>query len=98
MGEFDLDLRAAEEEMAADLDTGRGDVVLAVLDGTTDPEVWVDAVEEGQSLVLAVDGYLNELAAPFAREIRERGGTLMHFRNMLVVTPEGVDIDTSRLG
>ena len=97
MSEFDLDLRAAEEEMATGQSVGAGDVELAILDGTTRPEEWVEAVAEGRVLVLSVEGDLNELAAPFAREIRERGGTLMHFRDMLIVTPDGVDIDTSRL-
>jgi hypothetical protein len=72
--------------------------VLAVLDGSTDPEEWIGAVEAGRILVLAVDGDLNRLAAGFARQVRDMGGTLMHFRDFLVVTPAGVDVDTDRLG
>jgi hypothetical protein len=96
VSDFDLDLRAAEEQLDDDAD-GSGDVTLAVLDGSTDPEEWVALVEAGRTLLLAVDGDLNALAAPFAREVTEMGGTLTHFRDKLVVTPPGVDVDTSRL-
>ncbi len=96
MSDFDLDLRGAEERLEGDeLDR---EVVLAVLDGSTDPEEWIGAVEAGRILVLAVDGDLNRLAAGFARQVRDMGGTLMHFRDFLVVTPAGVDVDTDRLG
>jgi hypothetical protein len=57
----------------------------------------VAAVERGQVLVLNVEGDLNELAAGFARDVKELGGELMHFRGFLVVSPPGVDIDSSRL-
>ena len=94
--DFDLDLRAAEEQLD-DESEGSGDVTLAALDGSTDPEEWVELIAEGKTLLLAVDGDLNALAAPFAREVSEMGGTLTHFRDKLVVTPPGVDVDTSRL-
>lgn len=94
MSDFGLDLTRAEEEL--DDDTA-GEVVLGVLDGSTDAAEWIDAVRSGDVLVLSVEGDLNRLAAGFAREIRERGGSLTHFRGFLVVTPEGVDIDTDRL-
>ena len=94
MSDFDLDLRHAEEQLEDDADGG---VVLAVLDGSTDPGEWVRAVRRGNVLVLAVEGDLNELAAGFAREVKDDGGSLMHFREFLVVAPEGVDIDADRL-
>lgn len=94
MSDFGLDLARAEEELD---DETQGDVVLAVLDGETDPAEWIDAVRGGDVLVLAVEGDLNRLAADFAREIRAEGGSLMHFRGFLVVTPEGVEIDSGRL-
>lgn len=94
MSDFDLDLRHAEEELEEDVD---GDVILAVLDGSTEPEEWIRAVDAGNVLVLSVEGDLNALAAGFAREIKDAGGSLMHFREFLVVTPEGVDINTDRL-
>ncbi|NHX37714.1 MULTISPECIES: DUF5779 family protein [Halolamina] len=94
MSDFGLDLTRAEEELD---DDAAGEVVLGVLDGSTDAAEWIDAVRSGDVLVLAVEGDLNRLAAGFAREIRERGGSLTHFRGFLVVTPEGVDIDTDRL-
>jgi hypothetical protein len=96
MGEFDLDLQTAEGELDGE-PTGSGRVVLGVLDGTTPPEEWVETVAGGQVLVLDVEGELNELAAPFAREVRDLGGELMHFRGSLVVSPPGVGIDTDRL-
>jgi SepF-like predicted cell division protein (DUF552 family) len=95
MADFDLDLRTAEEQL--DTDEGDVDVVLGVLDGSTDAAEWVEAVLRGNVLVLAVEGDLNRLAAGFARQVKEHGGSLMHFRKFLVVTPEGVEIDNSRL-
>ena len=94
MTDWDLDLRHAEDQLD---DAGAGDVVLGVLDGSSEPEEWIRNVEYGNVLVLNVDGDLNELAAGFAREVRDMGGELMHFRGFLVVTPPGVDIDTDRL-
>jgi len=94
MSEFDLDLRNAESELD---DVGEGDVILGVLDGTTDGAEWARAVDAGNVLVLAVEGDLNELAAGFAREVKEGGGSLMHFREFLIVAPEPIDIDADRL-
>lgn len=97
MSEFDLDLRNAEERLEEGSDGGGSEVVLGILDGSTDPAEWVAAVEAGEILVLNVQGDLNRLAAGFAREVRDAGGTLMRFRGFLVVTPPGVGIDTDRL-
>jgi hypothetical protein len=97
MSEFDLDLRNAEEQLEDDEGDGGSEVVLGILDGGTDPDEWIGAVENGKILVLNVEGDLNRLAAGFAREIRDAGGTLMRFRGFLVVTPPGVGIDTDRL-
>jgi len=96
MSEFDLDLRNAEAQLEGGEDGG-SEVVLGILDGNTDPAEWIRAIEEGKVLVLNVEGDLNRLAAGFAREIRDAGGTLMRFRGFLVVTPPGVGIDTDRL-
>lgn len=95
MADFDLDLRTAEEEL--DTEDGDVDVVLGILDGSTDPEEWVETVLKGNVLVLSVEGDLNRLAAGFAREVKANGGSLMHFRKFLVVAPEGVEIDNDRL-
>lgn len=94
-----LDLQAVEDQMDDVDEDGEGSnrVVLAVLDGSTPPEDWIEAVDSGAVLVLDVDGDLNELAATFARDVKEAGGELMHFRGFLVVTPPGVAIDTDRL-
>jgi hypothetical protein len=96
MSDFDLDLQTAEGEL--DEPEPGGKVVLGVLDGTTDPEAWIEHVENDDVLVLNIEGELNELAAGFAREVRDLGGELMHFRGFLVVSPPGREIDSDRLG
>lgn len=96
MSEFDLDLQNAEEQLNEMVEDG-GVVVLAILDGSTNPEEWIAEVQQGKVLVFSIEGDLNELAAGFARDIRDMGGELMHFRGFLIVTPPGVDIDTERL-
>jgi len=99
MSDIDLDLQTVEQELTDeddDEDEG-GRVVLGVLDGTTPDEEWVEAIEDGQTLVLSVEGNVNELASGFAREVRDADGDLIHFRGFLVVTPPGISIDTSRL-
>jgi len=96
MGSFDLDLQAVETELDDAVD-GDHSVVLGVLDGSTPPSEWVTAVGNGQVLLLHVEGDLNELAAGFAREIRDMGGNLVHFRGFLVVAPPEVRVDNSRL-
>lgn len=99
MSDFEgLDLQAVEDQMAADEETGGSHrVVLGVLDGTTDDDEWVEAIEDGQVLVLNVDGDLNALASGFARPVKDAGGDLMHFRGFLIVTPASVTIDKRRL-
>jgi len=99
MSDFEgLDLQAVEDQMDEDRDgAGSNRVVLGVLDGSEPPEQWINAVENGSVLVLNVEGDLNELAAGFARPVRETGGELMHFRGFLIVTPPGVSIDSERL-
>lgn len=94
--DFDLDLQTAEGEL--DEETGEsGRVELGVLDGSTPDEEWIEAVDNGAVLVLAVEGDLNRLAAGFARDVKEMGGELVHFREFLVVSPPGVAIDSGRL-
>jgi hypothetical protein len=100
MEEFEgLDLQAVEDRI--DAETEEGDdgarVVLGVLDGTTEDREWLSLVASGAVLVLTVEGDLNELAAGFARDVRDAGGGLVHFRGFLVVTPPDVDIDADRL-
>jgi len=93
-----LDLQAVEDQMNDD-DPGTGSrIVLGVLDGETGPDEWLETVQSDAVLVLNVEGDLNELAAGFARDIKESGGELMHFRGFLIVTPPGIEIDTNRLG
>lgn len=97
MSDFDLDLQAIESEIDDEETVSTNRVVLGVLDGHTPKSEWVAEVEAGGVLVLAVEGDLNRLAGGFAREIRESGGELIHFRKFLLVTPPGVNIDTDRL-
>ena len=102
MAGFDLDLRAVEEhiEDADDTDIeGEGPrIILGLLNGRTPPNEWIEAVAEGHVLVLDIEGDLNELAAGFAREIKDAGGHLVRFRGFLIVTPAHIEIDTARLG
>ena len=80
-----------------EFDDGDREVVLGVLDGNTPGEEWIEEVARGNVLVLSVDGDLNELASSFAREVRDAGGSLMHFRGFLVVAPPDVRVDADRL-
>jgi len=96
MSEFDLDLRTVEEHIDEELEL-EGSIVLGILDGTTPPEEWLETISKGNVLVLNVDGDVNELAAGFARDVKESGGNLVHFRGFLVVTPPGIDVNTERL-
>ncbi|GKZ12250.1 hypothetical protein BG842_08815 [Haladaptatus sp. W1] len=91
---FDLDLQAAEQEIEFDENER---VILGVLDGTTAIAERLDAVERGHVLVLAVDGDLTELAADLAPAVKKQGGNLVHFRKFLIISPPGIEIDTSRL-
>lgn len=101
MSAFDLDLRAVEEhidEAEADDDGhGGGRIVLDVLDGSTADGEWLELIQTGNVLVLNVEGDVNELAAGFARDIRDAGGELVHFRGFLIVAPPGIDVDRERL-
>ena len=94
MSNFDLDLRDAEAELG---DLPSDQVVLGVLDGETSSDEWVQAVRQGNILVLSVEGDLNTLAAGFARKVKDMGGELMHFREFLIVTPADIQINTDRL-
>ncbi|MBV0901245.1 DUF5779 family protein [Haloarcula salina] len=99
MSDFEgLDLQAVEDQMDDGGDgSGSDRVVLGVLDGSEPADQWIETIENGSVLVLNVDGDLNELAAGFARPVKEAGGELMHFRGFLVVTPPGVSIDADLL-
>ena len=96
MGEFDLDLQAVEDKLDG-TDAGDARIVLDILDGTTDDGEWLELIDQGAVLVLNVEGDVNELAAGFAREIRDIDGELVHFRGFLIVAPPGVMVDTDRL-
>jgi hypothetical protein len=97
MADFDLDLGAIEEEMEDEANAESRRVVLGILDGDTPPQEWVDVVGDGNVLVLAIEGRLDDLAGEFAPDIDEAGGSLVHFRDFLIVAPPSVTIDTDRL-
>ncbi|MFB6071302.1 MAG: DUF5779 family protein [Halanaeroarchaeum sp.] len=99
MSDFSLDLRNAEEQIEVDDEAAAHDVgvVLGVLNGETPDEEWLREIDRGNVLFLAIEGDLNELAAGFARDVKDADGTLMHFRTFLVVAPPGVTVDTDRL-
>jgi hypothetical protein len=94
MADFDLDLGTIEEELDEDRDR---QVVLGVLDGSTPGEDWLDVLAAGDVLVLSVDGTLTDLAADFAPAVKEAGGSVIHFRDFLIVAPPDVAVDTDRL-
>jgi hypothetical protein len=94
MSDFDLDLRTVEEHIDEEFE---GEIVLGILDGTSPAAEWLETVSNGAVLVLCVDGEVNDLASGFARDVKESGGTLIHFRGFLVVAPPGIDVDTDRL-
>jgi hypothetical protein len=96
MSDFDLDLQAVEDKLDGETDDDVR-IVLDVLDGSTPDEEWIEFVDRGAVLVLSVDGDVNELAAGFARDVRDMDGDLVHFRGFLLVTPPGVTVDTDRL-
>ena len=99
MSEFGLDLQRVEEMIDDEKLEAAGDdqVVLGVLDGTTPPAEWIELVGGGHTLILAVEGPLEELAREFAPQIDEQGGDVVHFRSFLIVTPPGQTVDKSRL-
>ena len=96
MSDFDLDLRAVEEHIEEEFEL-EGSIVLGVLDGTTSDEEWLETISAGNVLVLCVEGEVNDLAAGFARDVKESGGNLVHFRGFLIVTPPGIEVNTERL-
>ena len=94
MSGFDLDLGSIEREELDDRDRR---VVLGILDGSTPGEEWFEEIAHGNVLVLSVEGDLNDLASSFAREVRDAGGSLMHFRGFLIVAPPGIEVESDRL-
>lgn len=96
MAEFDLDLQAVEDKLEGGEERDSR-IVLDILDGSTPDAEWIELLEDDAVLVLSVDGDVNELAAGFARDVRDMGGELVHFRGFLIVAPPGVSVDTDRL-
>lgn len=95
MTDFDLDLGSIEQD---ELDIPeRQRITLGILDGDTPTEDWLSEIAQGNVLILDIEGDLNELASGFAREVKDAGGSLVHFRGFLVVAPGSVDIDFERL-
>lgn len=94
MSDFELDLAALEDDLE---DVPDRRIVLGVLDDETSGDVWLQEIQRGNVLVLNVVGELTELASEFAHPVKDAGGSLMHFRDFLIVTPPDVGVDTSKL-
>lgn len=92
---FNLDLKSVEENIEQDDEDVA--IVLGVLDGSTPPDEWTETVDQGNVLVLAIDGDLNKLAAGFARDVKDLGANLVRFREFLIVSPAGVTVDSGRV-
>ncbi len=93
MAEFDLDLGTIESE----IDTSDRRLVLGKLDGETPEQTWIEEVEAGNILVLGIIGELHIVAADLTNSVSEIGGSIVHFRDMLIITPPGIPIDRSHL-
>ena len=71
MTDFDLDLRDAEAELG---DLPSDQVVLGVLDGETPADEWVQAVRQGNILVLSVEGdptAMRDAGQPWHKKARQ---------------------------
>lgn len=93
MGDFDLDLGSIEEN----IEEGDRRVILDILEESTSGDTWVADVTDGNIIVLHVIGELDEVVGGFAEKINSIGGSIVHFRSFLILTPPGVEIDTDRL-
>jgi len=100
----DVEHEAYKTEGIGTHDTGRNDLfdpalvdeIQAIDDRDVHAEMGRLAAEEGQ--LVASSAAANSLAAKrVARDVRDGGGELVHFRGFLVVSPPGVSIDTDRL-
>lgn len=94
MGDFDLDLGAIERDMNFE---GDPSIILGVLDGQTSDDEWIDEFANGNVLVLAIEGDISELASGIATPIKDAGGSLVHFRDFLIVSPPNITTDMGRL-
>ena len=94
MDPYEIDLESAEE--ALDLPTDQK-IILGFLDGSVPESEWVSELELGNVLVLQVKGELETLIQKIAPHIKENGGSIVHFRGFLIITPSTISVDNTRL-
>jgi hypothetical protein len=94
MDRFELDLESIEEELT---ETINQKIILGFLDGSVPDSEWVQELDSGNVVVLQIKGDLEELVHDMAPEIKQKGGSIVHFRGFLILAPSGIFIDNERL-
>ena len=94
MDPYELDLESVEE--ALDLSTDQK-IILGFLDGSVPESEWISELELGNVLVLQIKGELETLIQEIAPHIKENGGSIVHFRGFLIITPSTISVDNTRL-
>ncbi len=94
MDSYELDLESVEE--ALDLSEDQK-IILGFLDGSVPESEWISELELGNVLVLQIKGELEDLIQEVAPYIKENGGSIVHFRGFLIITPSTISVDNTRL-
>ena len=94
MDSYELDLESVEE--ALDLSEDQK-IILGFLDGSVPESEWISELELGNVLVLQIKGELEDLIQEVAPYIKENGGSIVHFRGFLIITPSTISVDNPRL-
>ena len=94
MDPYELDLESVEE--ALDLPSDQK-IVLGFLDGSVPESEWIIELELENILVLQIKGELEDLIQEIAPHIKENGGSIVHFRGFLIITPPAISVDNTRL-
>ena len=94
MDPYELDLESVEE--ALDLSTDQK-IILGFLDGSVPESEWITELELENILVLQIKGELEDLIQEVAPYIKENGGSIVHFRGFLIITPSTISVDNTRL-
>ncbi len=94
MDPYELDLESVEEGL--DLSTDQK-IILGFLDGSVPESEWISELELGNVLVLQIKGELEALIQEIAPHIKENGGSIVHFRGFLIITPSTISVDNTRL-
>jgi hypothetical protein len=94
MDRFELNLESIEEELT---ETTNQKIILGFLDGSIPGSEWIKELDSGNVVVLQVKGDLEELVHDIAPEIKQKGGSIVHFRGFLILAPPGIFVDNERL-